>query len=251
MNKLLYKIIQQTPTIMKCSLYLRDHKTYQEDGVYKLGITDNLAGRESVYKTGEYEPGHYILVIEFYSNNPKAIDDFSKTYFKPLHRSAGGGTEFYAREILNLVSGFLENAEKTFDIQFSIINSDDYDLTRKYRERHSKKITNYFHPIKESSISHHLCDVKNNITEAISRDNNRLEIIRMEQLLCDKLNDPESPYNIYNKPPIYIVKHIIEIIILRKKSRVIPHIIIPIQNIYIKYTIDTSISMLCWCKYPL
>ena len=231
------------------NFYLRDHPSYLEAGVIKLGITDNLANRESVYKTSEYELGRYALVVEFYSDTPKQIDDFAKFYFKTMHRIANGGTEFYSREIILAFPEFLEHAENQFGTQFSIINSDDYNLTRKHRDRVPKIISEYVDPIKYSSVSNHRCTVNDNSTTNLSRDRIRLEIIKMEEELYNSLNDPILGYNPTQNPPIYIIKQIKNILVFRAKNKFIAHTIIPIKNTYYKFTIIPSESMLCWCEY--
>ena len=44
-------------------IYLRNHSSYQEHNIYKLGRTKDIIKRNCTYITGEFIRGNFILVI--------------------------------------------------------------------------------------------------------------------------------------------------------------------------------------------
>jgi superfamily II DNA or RNA helicase len=92
-------------------IYIRNHEAYDKYDAYKLGKSQNCISRESGYISGEIKRGEYILVLQVLSHDLDRIEIKLQKYFKKkdLHVSfPGGGTEFFRREIKNLIVPYLQ-----------------------------------------------------------------------------------------------------------------------------------------------
>jgi superfamily II DNA or RNA helicase len=96
--------------------YIRENIYWNNplENYYKTGITQDIKNRECPYKTTEKTKGKFIKVIELHSQyniNSKQklhnIDNLIKLRFKSLNIRDIGGTEFYNKDIINLIEGFL------------------------------------------------------------------------------------------------------------------------------------------------
>lgn len=88
-------------------IYVRNHWSYDRDGICKLGKTRCIPERHSVYITGEPIPGYFSLVFEVdddswvEKNLQKKLSSYNKTF-------VGGGTEFFDKRIMGLIEPCLE-----------------------------------------------------------------------------------------------------------------------------------------------
>ena len=120
-------------------IYVRCHKSYMN--VCKLGKTVNIPKRDSQYKTGEHKSGYFELVFDVPVKKMSKIEkDLQKEFIK-YHRKEDGGTEFYDREIINLIE------------RFFIKNEIDYKKLTKEEINNlifpKIKIENYNQPLEE------------------------------------------------------------------------------------------------------
>lgn len=118
-------------------LYLRNHSSYKSNkyDVYKLGSTKILKNRDIIYKTGEVEAGRFVMVIELYNKKCKKIEKKMKKYFteKGLHQFFGGGTEFFNKNIIQLIEPYLQER----NISYKVLSEEEIDeLTlKKYEDK--------------------------------------------------------------------------------------------------------------------
>jgi len=90
-------------------IYIRDNKWYEQSNVYKVGKTTSIKERGNTYITGEIHKGFYVKIYELVKVNEKRlslIDNLIKDEFKDYNIYYGGGTEFYNRDIINLIEPF-------------------------------------------------------------------------------------------------------------------------------------------------
>ena len=91
-------------------VYLRDNEWYIIKKLIKCGISFFTKDRENGYITGEPIKGEYINIIEIpLKYNLHDVDKEIKLHFKKLHIYLGGGTEFYSRDIINLLPEYLQS----------------------------------------------------------------------------------------------------------------------------------------------
>jgi hypothetical protein len=88
-------------------IYIRNHKSYDEHNVYKLGKTDNIAERHRRYITNEFIAGYYIIVFEITHNQHHKIEFELKKKFNYLNKRINGGIEFFNRQIQYEIEPFL------------------------------------------------------------------------------------------------------------------------------------------------
>jgi hypothetical protein len=91
-------------------IYVRTDNSKHQDNVCKLGQTDNIANRDSTYKTCEYIKGEFLLVIQIIDNiyTHIIVEILLQKYFSQLHKYHNGGNEFYKYEIIKEIVPFLE-----------------------------------------------------------------------------------------------------------------------------------------------
>lgn len=105
-------------------IYIRDHSSYIEYNVCKLGRTKNLLNRDHTYRTGEYKRGHYIFVAEITENSNDFINKLELQLmkdFKNYYRYDNSGTEFFDRCIINLI----EEQIKKYTFNYKFYNNDE------------------------------------------------------------------------------------------------------------------------------
>lgn len=112
-------------------IYLRTHEAYDKYNAYKLGKSQDCISRESGYISGEIKRGEYILVLQVLSHDLDRIEIKLQKYFKRkgLYVYLDGGTEFFKKEIENLIVPYLQ--KKGFEFK----KLDPSELAR------SKKLT--------------------------------------------------------------------------------------------------------------
>ena len=70
-------------------IYIRNHKYYEADNVYKLGIAKNIPERDTQYATGEYVRGSFINVYEVSLKQMLLIERLLQNEFKNLNKRLG------------------------------------------------------------------------------------------------------------------------------------------------------------------
>uniref|UniRef100_A0A6C0E2J8 Helicase ATP-binding domain-containing protein n=1 Tax=viral metagenome TaxID=1070528 RepID=A0A6C0E2J8_9ZZZZ len=104
-------------------IYVRTDNSKHQDNVCKLGQTDNIANRDSTYKTGEYIKGEFLLVIQIIDNiyTHIIVEILLQKYFSQLHKYHNGGNEFYKYEIIKEIVPFLE----TQNIKHKVLSKEE------------------------------------------------------------------------------------------------------------------------------
>lgn len=106
-------------------IYIRNHSSYDEDDVCKLGKANNIPERDTQYATGEIKRGIFELVIEMSKEVIGIVEKLLQTYFNTLglHIQYNGGTEFYKRDIIKQIVPYLEKT----NIQFKVLSKREID----------------------------------------------------------------------------------------------------------------------------
>jgi len=89
-------------------VYIRDNELCVLKNIYKLGIASFAKNRDDSYITYEHKRGEFIFILEIPLDKMKIIDKLLKNYFKPYNNYLGGGTEYYNRDILNLIEPYFQ-----------------------------------------------------------------------------------------------------------------------------------------------
>ena len=112
--------------------YIRENPYWnsESENYYKTGITQNIKNRQCPYITTEKTRGKFIKVIEFSVNEKrlKMIDVLIKRRFNNLNIRHNGGTEFYNKDIIKLIEGFL----LSIAVSFKVLNDDEIDKLNRF-----------------------------------------------------------------------------------------------------------------------
>ncbi len=113
-------------------IYIREHESYNNYAVCKLGKTECIPERENTYVTGEIVKGTFTLVFEVKKDQLDLIEKVLQKNFKNINVYINGGTEFFKLEIKELIEPYF----KEKNIHYKILNQEDINnLKRKYREK--------------------------------------------------------------------------------------------------------------------
>lgn len=108
-------------------IYVRIHTSWDQNDVCKLGRTDNLIDRESTYITGEYQRGHFCLAYEMLNLKSEYVENLLKYEFEKYHRQEDGGTEFYDKQIIQLIEPYFDS----INLKYKKISIDDMKRTKR------------------------------------------------------------------------------------------------------------------------
>jgi predicted helicase len=92
---------------MKGYIYVRNHPSYDVDNSCKLGKTENIPDRDTQYATGEIRRGWFEPVFELYSYT-HIVEKLLQNEFSNLNIKFNGGTEFYDKQIINMIEPFFQ-----------------------------------------------------------------------------------------------------------------------------------------------
>jgi len=138
-------------------LYIRCSKTYDLYNACKLGIASNIPDRDSVYSTGEIEHGFFELVFEVKKIQMRIIENLLKIEFNKFNIKYDSGTEFYNKEIINII----ELTINKFNISNRILTKEEIDNLERCN-RSKKIIANAFKKINIKKIIERLKLIKHN-----------------------------------------------------------------------------------------
>jgi len=105
-------------------VYIRDNNWYKREDVLKMGIATDIKARNSTYITGEVNRGVFIKIFSVPDQSLIIIDKCLKRYFKKYQIYKGGGTEFYNRDIVNLITPYLLSMNGVTEIDINEINNE-------------------------------------------------------------------------------------------------------------------------------
>ena len=170
-------------------IYIRDNKLYIIEGVYKLGKASNIPDRDSVYATSELNRGEFVMVIEVPIKLMGIIENYLQYEFKRLglHIQKDGGTEFFKREIINLIIPYLQELNTIFKVLSKIEIS---KLVRMNRIRQLKIAINrsgFIQKLKNRKILNQQLIVNNSLN---------VEPNQHQQEVLDKIYEYYSKYDI-------------------------------------------------------
>jgi len=115
---------------LKGLIYIRDNELCRFKNIIKLGITSSIKNRNDSYLTYEHEWGEFILVIEVELDKLKMVDNYMKVYFKKYNNYKGYGTEYYDRDIIQLVEPYL----RAMNIEYKVLSDNEINfMERKLR----------------------------------------------------------------------------------------------------------------------
>lgn len=138
-------------------IYVRNHTSYDEYDACKLGKTNNIPERDSLYATGEIKRGIFELVIEMSKDVIGVVEKMLQKYFSSLgyHIYHDGGIEFYKRAIIPLIVPYLQKTT----VQFKVLSRQEIEeLVRCNRKRKVQEIickavsSDFVHKIQETVI---------------------------------------------------------------------------------------------------
>jgi predicted helicase len=132
-------------------IYLRNHYSYDNHNIYKLGRTKDIIKRNDTYITGEFIRGYFILVISV--DDEYFIEKQLQNKFIDLHKYNNGGIEFYDRNIKNLILPYLDS----INIKYQIITDDMIE----YFTREKQKIKPLIHQTNILSIIDNFYNINN------------------------------------------------------------------------------------------
>jgi len=150
-------------------IYIRNHISYDEYDVYKLGKAMNIIERDGVYATGEVQRGYFVSIYEIPIGKISIIERLLQNEFKKYHFYLNAGTELYRRKIVDLIDPYLKNLNLEYK-KLSEIEIGQLERTIRKREflkkikpikRELKFIPrNYQLDIIEKSMNHFKVNVK-------------------------------------------------------------------------------------------
>ena len=111
-------------------IYIRNHPSYDIHDVCKMGRTNNITSRDSLYATGEINRGYFEIIFEIYEKI-EIIDKLLKNEFHELNVKYDAGTEFYHKKIINLIEPYLI----TLGIKYKKLNTEEIDNIKRNRIR--------------------------------------------------------------------------------------------------------------------
>ena len=120
-------------------IYTRNHASYEVYDACKLGKAHNIPERDTQYATGEITRGHFEEVFEVPITQMGIIERLLQTEFSELHIKYDAGTEFYNKQIINLIEPYLI----TLGIKYKKLSKQEIsDLVRCNRVRQTMKKIN-------------------------------------------------------------------------------------------------------------
>jgi len=120
-------------------IYTRNHASYEVYDACKLGKAQNIPERDTQYATGEITRGHFEEVFEVPITQMGIIERLLQNEFRELHIKYDAGTEFYNKQIINLIEPYLI----TLGIKYKKLSKQEIsDLVRCNRVRQTMKKIN-------------------------------------------------------------------------------------------------------------
>jgi predicted helicase len=111
-------------------IYIRTNEYWDTYNSCKLGKTENIINRENNYVTSELKRGRYILVLQIILELLDLVEKKLQIEFTKYNIYNDAGTEFYNKEIINLILPFLDKE----NIKYKILSDEEIDnlIAKKY-----------------------------------------------------------------------------------------------------------------------
>ena len=119
-------------------IYIRNHKSYDEENACKMGMASNIPERDSQYSTGEIKRGYFDPVFEVPYEQMSNIERQLQLKFSEFNIRYDAGTEFYNKIIISQIEPYLfKNKIKYRKLTDEEIN----ELVRLNRNKTANSIT--------------------------------------------------------------------------------------------------------------
>jgi superfamily II DNA or RNA helicase len=152
---------------IKGYIYVRNHPSYDVENSCKLGKTENIPDRDTQYATGEIRRGWFEPVFELYFST-HIVEKILQNEFSNLNIKFNGGTEFYDKQIINMIEPFFQKNK----IQYKKLCNQEIDLL--IRKNRLKKI---FKKVNKKLLINSLINSFKNNEKNISPRPDQCEII--------------------------------------------------------------------------
>jgi superfamily II DNA or RNA helicase len=117
-------------------IYIREHTSYDNYNLCKLGKTMNIPERDSQYATSEIKRGKFSYVYEVNDKQLSIIERLLQYELKEYNIRYDGGTEFYDKIITKQIINIFEK----YRIEYRQLN--DIDISNLMRHQRIRKILN-------------------------------------------------------------------------------------------------------------
>jgi superfamily II DNA or RNA helicase len=129
-------------------IYVRNHSSYDTENVYKMGKTNNIPERDSLYATGEIKRGWFEVVFAVPNEKMGIVERLLQYEFRDFNIKYDAGIEFYDRKIITLIEPYLI----TLGIEYKKLSKQEInDLVRCNRIKHlvnKINIKSFIHTLK-------------------------------------------------------------------------------------------------------
>lgn len=88
-------------------IYIRCHPAYDMHNACLLSKTTNMTERDYELVSNEFKRGHYNMIIEVPIKKLNIISQLLQYEFSEYNIYLGGGTEFYDKQIMNMIEPYL------------------------------------------------------------------------------------------------------------------------------------------------
>ena len=159
-------------------IYIRNHPSYDIHDVCKMGKTNNITNRDTLYATGEINRGYFETIFEIYEKI-EIIDKLLKNEFHELNVKFDAGTEFYHKKIINLIEPYII----TLGIKYKKLNTEEIDKIKRNRiKKLFKKINiqSLIKVLKSEKIDEHI--VRSSITNEKNVEENYYNL--SDNIIC-------------------------------------------------------------------
>ena len=163
---------------MKGYIYVRNHPSYDVENSCKLGKTENIPDRDTQYATGEIRRGWFEPVFELYFST-HIVEKLLQNEFSNLNIKFNGGTEFYDKQIINMIEPFFQKN----NIKYKKLCNQEIDLL--IRKNRLKKI---FKKVNKKSLINSLINSLKSCKTIITPRPDQCEIIN-KSLIHFEQND--------------------------------------------------------------
>ena len=111
-------------------IYIRNHESYDNYNVIKLGMTDNIPDRDTQYSTSEIKKGVFEIVYEVDKKQLRIIENLLHSNFCKFNYRIDGGKEFFDKKIINDIEPYFNK----IGIKYKKLSKEEiYGLSRRDR----------------------------------------------------------------------------------------------------------------------
>jgi len=108
--------IVENKIINQGCVYLRDNQWFQFENVFKMGVAEFAKIKETTDIEIEPIRGKFVFVVVIPLDKIKLIGKILKNYFKKHNVYNGGGTDFYKRNIIELIEPYFQELKMDYRI---------------------------------------------------------------------------------------------------------------------------------------